>query len=199
MKSLIIAALATAGVSAAAPALAQTAPETEPTLTAPQGYVTLGYTYLNPYGRDLGELTGRMGLRFSKWWGVEGEVGGGILGNHFGVNGTRANLGEGIDTAVYGVIYAPFSLPFMHGKIDFLARGGYGETPLQTRLDAPSTGATNNSTISAASWNYGAGVQYALDGKNGVRFDYTRRDVQAVGFDNPKDFDTYSFSLVHRF
>src|SRR4051794_3471394 len=105
MKSPIIAAVAVAGASMAVPALAQTA---TPTLTQPQGYLNLGYTYLNPYGHDLGEVFGRGGLKFSRYWGVEGEVGGGVLGNHFatgpGIN-SRVNLSEGIQSAIYGVGY----------------------------------------------------------------------------------------------
>src|SRR3954464_3541579 len=128
MKSLIIAAVAVAGVAASAPAFAQTAEE--PTLTHPQGYLNLGYTYLNPYGHDLGEVFGRGGLRFGKWWGVEAEAGGGVLGNHFatgtGVN-SRVNLSEGIQVAGYAVGYVP--LPVMGGnKLDLLARVGYGQT-----------------------------------------------------------------------
>jgi len=65
MKSFIIAAIAVAGTAVAAPAFAQTV---EPTITSPQGYVNLGYTYLNPYQRDLGEVTGRLGLRMGKYW-----------------------------------------------------------------------------------------------------------------------------------
>jgi opacity protein-like surface antigen len=200
MKSLIIAAVAAAGVAMAAPAFAQTT-TSEPTLTHPDGYVNLGYTYLNPYGHDLGELFGRGGLKFSRWWGVEGEVGGGVIGNHFatgpGLN-SRVNMGEGIQAAVYGVGYLP--LPVFGGdKLDLLGRVGYGETPLQIRSDVGSSDANANVTKTVVSWNYGAGLQYKLNGKDGIRFDYTRRDFQAPGSDNPHDMDTYSIALVHKF
>ena len=201
MKSLIIATIAVAGVGLAAPAFAQTATAPEPTLTHPQGYLNLGYTYLNPYGHDLGELFGRGGLKFSRWWGVEGEVGGGILGNHFATGPTtasRVNLSEGIQSAIYGVGYLP--LPVLGGdKLDLLARVGYGETPLQTRSDFGPSDLNSNRTITVANWNYGAGMQYALNGKDGVRLDYTRRDFQFKGADNPKDMDTYSVAFVHKF
>ena len=202
MKSIIIAAFAFAGVGAAAPAFAQTtgaAPE--PTLTQPRGYLNLGYTYLNPYGRDLGELFGRGGVKFSRWWGVEGEVGGGVLGNHFatgpGIN-SRVNLSEGIQTAIYGVGYVP--LPVLGGdKVELLARVGYGETPLRIRSDVGPSSTNSDNQITVANWNYGAGLQYALNGKDGLRFDYTRRDFQDKGPDNPKDMDTYSVAFVHKF
>ncbi len=197
MKSLIIAAAAVASVGMAAPAFAQTA-TVDPTLTHPEGYLNLGYTYLNPYSRDLGEVFGRGGLKFSRYWGVEGEIGGGVFGNHFatgpGIN-SRVNLSEGIQAAGYGVGY----LPLMNGKLDLLARVGYGETPLMTRSDVGSTSANANNTINVASWNYGAGAQYFLTAKDGLRFDYTRRDIQAKGFDNPHDMDTYSIAYVRKF
>ena len=201
MKSLIIAVAAVAGVGMAAPAFAQTATTTEPTLSRPQGYLNLGYTYLNPYGHDLGEVFGRGGLKFSRYWGVEGEIGGGVLGNHFatapGPN-SRVNLSEGIQSAVYGVGYLP--LPVLGGdKLDLLARVGYGETPLMTRSDLGPSSANSNRTMTVANWNYGAGAQYTLNGKDGLRFDYTRRDFQSKGPDNPKDMDTYSVAFVHKF
>lgn len=197
MKYLIIAAASATCMAVAAPAFAQDA-ATGPSLSHPQGYLTLGYTYLNPYGHDLGELTGRAGLRFSRYWGVEGEIGGGILGNHFatgtGIN-SRVNLSEGVAPAAYAVGY----LPLMGDKLDLLARVGYGNTPLQVRSDVGGSSANANTTRTLASWNYGAGAQYALNGKDGLRFDYTRRDFQAPGLDNPKDTDTYSVSFVHKF
>jgi hypothetical protein len=196
MKSLIIAAVAVTGIAVSAPAFAQDA--AMPTLTHPQGYLNLGWTYLNPYGHDLGELTGRAGVKFSRYWGVEGEVGGGLLGNHYatgpGIN-SRVNLSEGISRAVYGVGY----LPVMNDKLELLARVGYGNTPLLTRSDVGASSSNPNTMRTLASWNYGAGAQYALNGKDGLRFDYTRRDFQAPGFDNPKDMDTYSVSIVHKF
>jgi outer membrane immunogenic protein len=199
MKSFIIAAVAVAGVAASAPAFAQTA--TEPTRTHPQGYLNLGYTYLNPYGHDLGEVFGRGGLRFGHWWGVEAEAGGGVLGNHFatgpGVN-SRVNLSEGIQVAGYAVGYVP--LPVMGGnKLDLLARVGYGQTPLQIRSDVGQSGNNPDVTKTLASVNYGAGLQYAMNSRDGVRFDYTRRDFQYKGVDNPHDTDTYSVSFVHKF
>lgn len=195
MKSLIIAAVAVASASLAAPAFAQTA---EPTLTQPQGYLNLGYTYLNPYGRDLGELFGRGGVKFSPYWGVEGEVGGGVLGNHFATGPTinsRVNLSEGIQSAGYAVGY----LPLMGGKLDLLARVGYGETPLAIRSDVADSGDSANAVKTVTSWNFGAGAEYMLTAKNGVRFDYTRRDFQDSAPDNPHSMDTYSVAFVHKF
>jgi opacity protein-like surface antigen len=201
MKSIIIAIIAAAGAGVAAPAFAQTVSTTDPTLTHPQGYLNLGYTYLNPYGHDLGEVFGRAGAKFGRYWGVEGEIGGGVLGNHFatgpGIN-SRVNLSEGLQTAIYGVGYLP--LPVFGGdKLELLARAGYGDTPLSVRSDVGPSSSNGAHTLNVVSWNYGAGMQYALNGKDGLRLDYTRRDFQDKGPDNPKDIDTYSVAFVHKF
>lgn len=194
MKSIYIAAIAALGMGAAAPALAQE--QAGPTLEHPQAYVNLGYTYLNPDNHDVGELTGRAGLRLGRYWGVESEFGGGILGTHYtDGSGNRDSFGEGVAVAGYGVGY----LPLMGDKLNLLARIGYGETPLTTRIDSLPGGPGFESTMTAASVNYGAGLQYMVNSKNGVRFDYTRRDFQAAGVNNLPDVNTYAVSYVHRF
>jgi outer membrane immunogenic protein len=184
MKSLIIAAVAVAGAAVAAPAFAQTTDQLQP-------YVNLGYTYLNPYNRDLGEITGRIGLRVWRFVGVEAEIGGGVVSNNFSTPaGNHVKLSEGTSAAGYVVGF----FPVWRDKIDLLARVGYGETP----LTAQSAGSlTSINTIHSI--NYGAGAQYALDTKNGVRFDYTRRDFQDSTPFAPKDVNTYSLAYVHKF
>ena len=101
MKSIYIAAIAAISMGAAAPAFAQD--QAGPTLAHPQAYVNLGYTYLNPDDHDVGELTGRAGLRLGRYWGVESEFGGGVLGTHYtDANGNRDSFSEGVSVAGYG-------------------------------------------------------------------------------------------------
>ncbi len=45
------------------------------------------------------------------------------------------------------------------------------------------------------SWNYGVGAQYCLDGKNGLRLDYTRQDFK----DRMKPDETWSVAYTRRF
>ena len=45
------------------------------------------------------------------------------------------------------------------------------------------------------SWNYGAGANYYLDGVNGVRADWTRRDFDG----DSNELDSYTLSYVRRF
>ncbi len=187
MKSLIIAALAVSAAAVAAPASAQW-------IMPPQGYVNLGYTYLNPGDRDLGEFTMRAGLRLSPWWGVEGELGTGVAQNRYTAgNGNHVKLSDGVAPAVYAVGYIPIGhyVPVIGDKLDVLARVGYGETTL--KLETPQTTFINTSH----SINYGGGLQYTMNGHDGLRFDYTRRDFQERTA--PRDDDTYALAYVHKF
>ena len=181
MKTFVIAVTVAAMAGAAAPAFAQT-------LTAPQGYAGVGYTGLSPDGHDIGELTGRMGLKFNPYWGVEAEVGTGVSDHHFTNNaGSQVSVSEQPSAAGYIVGYYPVT-----PKFDLLARVGYGDTAPKY---ATPTGNTFNASMNV---NYGAGAQYFLDGKNGIRVDYTRRDYQGSAT-APKDMDTWAVGYVHRF
>jgi hypothetical protein len=185
MKSLIIAATVLAGAAVAAPAFAQDLPA--PSLSAPRGYLNMGYTGSDPNGHAIGEITGRAGLRLGRFWGVEGELGTGVTSDSFTNNGAAAKLSAGPQAAAYGVGY----LPLMGDKLDLIGRVGYG-TELY-KLE--SGGATRVNT--SHSFNYGAGAQYMLTGKDGIRVDYTRRDFQESTA--PKDDDTWTVSYVRKF
>ena len=180
MKTIVIAAAVAALAGAAAPAFAQT-------LTAPQGYGGIGYTGLNPNGHDLGEITGRLGLKFSPYWGVETEIGTGVTNSHFNTaTGGSTTLSEQPSLSGFAVGYLPVT-----PKFDLLARVGYGETDLRT---ADATGRHENTSTDLA---YGAGAQYFLTSKDGIRIDYTRRDFS--GTSAPKDMDTWQAGYVRKF
>ena len=186
MKSLIIAATALAGVAIAAPAFAQD--QAAPTITSPQGYINMGYTGTSPNGHDVGEITGRAGLRLGRYWGVEGELGTGVTSDSFtSSTGAASKLSAGPQAAAYGVGY----LPLMGDKLDLIGRVGYG-----TELYKLESGGTTRINTSH-SVNYGAGAQYMLTGKDGIRVDYTRRDFQESNA--PKDDDTWTVAYVRKF
>ena len=180
MKSIIIATAAIGLAAAATPVLAQT-------MSSPQGYAGLGYTGLSPNGHDLGEITGRMGLKLSPYWGVEAEVGTGVSDSHFtSASGSHDTIREQPSGAAYVVGYYPVT-----PKFDVLARVGYGATDLKTSNAAGDRFNTSHSV------NYGAGAQYMLTRKDGIRVDYTRRDFQESSA--PKDDDTWTASYVRKF
>jgi opacity protein-like surface antigen len=180
MKTIVIAAAVAALAGAAAPAFAQT-------LTAPQGYGGIGYTGLDPNGHDLGEITGRLGLKFSPYWGVETEIGTGVSNSKFtNAAGNPATLSEQPSIAGFAVGYYPVT-----PKFDLLARVGYGETDLRI-VDA--AGRHENTSPEIA---YGAGAQYFLTSEDGIRVDYTRRDFSEASA--PKDMDTWQVGYVRKF
>lgn len=186
MKSLIIAATALAGVATAAPAFAQD--QAAPTITSPQGYINMGYTGTDPNGHAVGEITGRAGLRMGRFFGVEGELGTGVTGDSFtATNGAASKLTAGPQAAAYGVGY----IPLMGDRLDLIGRVGYG-----TELYRLQTG-TQTRINTSHSVNYGAGAQYMVTGKDGIRVDYTRRDFQESNA--PKDDDTWTVSYVRKF
>jgi opacity protein-like surface antigen len=182
-KSILIGAasalaLSTLALGAAAPAFAQDA---VPTVGA---YGNLGYSHLDPNGVNLNALGGRIGGRFWKYFGLEGEASFGV-GDHSanigGINGTTSMSHE---IAGYAVGFLPVTPNF-----DILVRGGYGNTHLHSDFGG------NSITRSVDSWNYGAGAQYFFTGHDGIRVDYTRNDYR----DNMGHANVWGVSYVRKF
>jgi hypothetical protein len=170
----------------AAPAFAQSS-----AWYAPSGlYGTLGYTNLDTThspDTDLSAITGRLGARFGRYLGVEGEVSGGVGDDSRTVAGDSVRTHLDSQYAGYVVGFLPVTPQF-----EFLARVGYGgqQYNVKDRTLGVSTGYHYDSV------NYGAGAQYNFDPKDGVRLDYTRFDAQ--GRDNP-DSDVWSVAFVRKF
>jgi outer membrane immunogenic protein len=150
MKTLIAAAMLISATAIGAPAMAQ----------QPTGYATLGYTHLDNDNVGVGEVDARLGLRFGRYVGVEGEAG-------------------------QAVGFLPVS-----PRLDLLARVGYGTERFDTKI------AGFGHTTTDTSVNYGVGAQYFLSGADGVRLDYTRKDVSNSRAD---DYNAYSVAYVRRF
>lgn len=146
-----------------------------------QGQVTgsLGYSVYDAGDANLGGIAGRLGWR-QNWFGVEGEVTGGVQDDTVG--GFKEKLNHSF--AGYGVLNAP-----MNENFDLFARVGYGQSKFSSEVGGTTFSGTENSV------NYGVGAQYFFDGKNGVRGDYTRMDFQNGG----PDTDVWSLSYTRRF
>lgn len=148
---------------------------------SPSSYVygTLGYANHGVGGADLGTVQGRLGDRFSRYLGVEGEVGFGV--NREGIGGNEsARIND--QEAIYGVGYLPI-MP----HLDLFARIGVQRTDWDFKGPLNEHGAEK-------SWNWGAGGQYWLDRHNGIRAEYTREN-----FDYAPTGDDWSVSYVRRF
>lgn len=175
MKNLLLATVAVTMI--AAPAFAQTKDE-------PRGYGTLGYTHLEGDNATTGAVTGRLGVNLNRYLAVETEASVGVKNDDFQVGGVEGKVKQEWEAAGYVVGKIPVS-----DRIDVFARGGYGHTELKSEL------AGIRSDVGGDSWNYGAGANYYIDGVNGVRADWTRRDYR----DNGGEADAYSLSFVRKF
>ena len=175
MRNILLAAAAVSVI--AAPAFAQT-------MQGPTYYGTLGYSQLDHSDGDLGAVTGRVGAKFNPYLGVEGEASIGVKDDDFTFAGVDGKIEHDYDAAAYLVGTLPVTPNF-----ELFARGGYGTTKIKTEL------AGFDGEVDGESWNYGAGANYYLDGQNGLRADWTRRDFR----DDAGEADVYSLSYVRRF
>jgi outer membrane immunogenic protein len=174
MKSLMIAAsLATLAI--AAPAFAQD--------FTPTGYGTVGVAAGNYEGADLTAIEGRVGARFGQYLGVEGELAGGVDGDHTTIAGTKFDVDLNYSAAVYGVGFLPIT-----PKADLFARVGYGKSDID--YSGPANGSADSN-----SWNYGVGGQYFFTDKDGVRADLTRHDFE----DDGGKADVFTIGYVRKF
>lgn len=153
-------------------------------------YGTLGYANFQAAegpSTDLSAIQGRLGARFGRYLGVEGEVSGGV-DRAFGAFNGDANSTHLTDQyAGYVVGYLPITPRF-----ELLARVGYGGQDYNIR-DYVQGASYNNHYDSL---NYGAGGQYFFDPKDGVRVDYTYYNAQSPV---QTDSNVWSVSYVRRF
>jgi opacity protein-like surface antigen len=181
MKTITLASVATAVVMSAAAGTAS-AQDAAPGTWTSNWYGTLGYAGHSVDGTDLGTVQGRIGTKFNRWIGIEGEFAAGVDHNAIGGAGAHQTAGINDQEAIYGVGY----LPLGH-DIDLFGRIGYG----RTRWDYKGpVGRDDNDT----SWNYGGGAQWFFDPKDGIRADYTREN-----FDHAPDANTWGVSFVRKF
>ena len=175
MRNILLAVVAVSAI--AAPAFAQTNPE-------PRGYGSLGYTHLEGDNATTGAVTGRLGVNLNRYIALETEASVGVKDDDFTAAGVDGSIKHEWDAAGYVVGKYPVS-----DKLELFARGGYGHTELKQEFPGA------NTDVGGDSWNYGAGANYYLDGVNGVRADWTRRDYR----DDAGEADAYSVSYIRRF
>jgi len=175
MKILLATAAAVAaltGLAAAAPASAQS-----------EVTGSLGWSRTDTGDANLDGITGRVRWT-SGYFGVEGEVTGGIGSDDVTIGSTTFKAKLRDQAAIYGVGKIP-----MGPNADLFARVGYGTSKF--------SGSAFGTSVSGSeeSWNYGVGGEWYFDGKNGVRADYTRENFKnSVG-----DADVWSLAYTRRF
>ena len=176
MKAFLIAAAGVAALAIAAPASAQTTNS----LSNVSWYGNLGYSDFNPNNANLSAITARIGARFGQYFGVEGELSGGIGNSRY--DGASLHLQN--QEAIYGVGFLPVA-----PNADLFARVGYGGA------DYKASFAGNDFHGNLQSWNFGVGGQYFFDHANGIRVDYTREDAT----DHGPDANVWGVSYVRKF
>jgi outer membrane immunogenic protein len=179
MKTFIALAATAFLCAIASPALAEG--EFSPTTF----YVNAGYTaYHISDGAEsatLSALGGRVGARFGKYLGVEGEAGFGVNTANF----SGANVKFSSEVAGYVVGYFPVD---PHG--DVFARVGYGHETASASAGGPTVTASENTV------NFGGGGQYFFTANDGVRLEYTRYQPTDGGDGGS---DTVSIAYVRKF
>lgn len=176
MKSLFATAAAAALAAALVPAGASAQ-------DAMQAYGSIGYAHTELDDVNLGAIQGRLGMKFNPYFGVEGELAGGVKGEDVNVAGVPVEVDLNHQAAIYGVGFLPVA-----PNADLFARVGYGTS----EIDVSGPGAS--ARADGESWNYGVGGQYFFDDNNGVRADWTRHD-----FGDDGDADVWSVGYVRKF
>lgn len=141
----------------------------------PQYYGNLGAVMYDvdedAYGAigRLGVQQGRLGAEAEGSLGIINESRNGIVLDNNGqpVN-VRSKAGVNYSTGLFGVVRQPLSQ-----RLNVLARGGYHYTELGAKARTE-TGQRASVTDTIDGFAYGAGVEYYVDPKSGLRFDYTR-------------------------
>ncbi|WP_068879401.1 outer membrane beta-barrel protein [Phenylobacterium sp. CCH12-B4] len=170
-------------------AVAGVAGVAEAQVASPGLYGSVGYNRKSD--SDLSTVQLRLGGRFGSYFGVEGEAGLGVdpdTATFPSVPALQVKNQLRREFAAYAVGYYPVG-----PNLDVFARVGYGTTDFKRTLaQAPNVSVVK---FGAESVNYGIGGQYFLDGKNGVRIDYTRQDFNK----GLKTDDTWSVAYTRRF
>jgi len=180
MKPMIAAAVAALAVGAtAAPALADQATDI---LT---GYVNLGYSYADYSPAHLNVIQGRIGARFWRYFGVEGEGALGVSGDTVSQGGYTIDTKLKSEFAGYAVGFIPIS-----PQADIFGRVGYGRSNLHAYIAGVGGGDVGENSL-----NFGGGAEYFLTHNDGLRVEFTRFDYR----NNLGGADVYSISYVRRF
>lgn len=127
---------------------------------------------------------GRLGARFGRYLGVEGEAGFGVHSDKDTLAGVPYRSKLKHTFAGYGVGYLPVT-----PKLDLFGRVGYGDTKFSV------SSAGTKFSDGRTSWNYGGGAQYFLTDADGVRVDYTRQSF----IHGPGHANVWGASYVRKF
>src|SRR6185312_16286029 len=152
MKTHIAAAAAPLASAGAAAALADQATDIF------TGYVNFGYSYADFSPAHLHVLHGRIGGRFQRYFGIEGEGAFGVSSDTVSQGGYTINTKLKSEFAGYAVGYIPLS-----PMADIFGRVGYGRSNLHGYIAGIGGG-----DVSEDSLNFGGGAQYFFTRNDGL-------------------------------
>lgn len=141
------------------------------------GFQSIDFDSVGGATATVGALTGRVGWKSARWFGVEADA-------TYGVGSDRAHETLPVKVKLQGAAFA-YGVAFLpaNERFDFIARLGYG------RQQAEVSGPGVKEDTGDDAFAYGAGAQLKVSDKNRLRFDYTRIDVE----DAPIDSVTFSY------
>ena len=142
-----------------------------------------GYTYLDFDGVDFDMLNLRGGYDFNEYIGVEGEALIGLGDEEITAGGITGDVSMDYILGAYAKAQYPVAEGF---KI--FGRAGYA----YAEAEASAAGLTL--ADSTDGFAYGAGAEWAFNGPNAVRVEYTRYE-----FEDDAEADAFGASYVRRF
>lgn len=142
-----------------------------------------GYTFLDTDEVEFDALTLRAGYDVTEFFGVEGEALIGLGDESTTVLGTTVDAEFNYGLGLYAKGQYPLTEAFsVHGRVGYV----------WAEVEASAVGVSASDEEDGL--GYGVGVEYAFNGLNAVRADYTRYD-----FEDDAEADGWSVSYVRRF
>ena len=155
-------------------------------------YVDGGYAFIGidvedsgaEFDADIGALIGHGGYDINQFLAVEGELAIGIDDEEVSAGGFDANLGLNYLVGAYGKA----SYPLVE-TVSVYARAGIVNAELEAEVSGP--GGSASATESDTGYALGLGADAFLGDHGGIRFDYTRYDIE--------DLEADAFSIGYKF
>jgi len=152
-------------------------------------YGSAGYALIDPRGaasKDLGAVNLRAGYQFNRYLGVEAEGAVGVDDARLTGPGVRGSYGLDYSIGAYGVARYPVTERF-----DVFARAGVVHAKFKGKGQVGTTVARFSDKDEY--FAIGAGAQFNIDRKNGIRADYTRFEGDGL------DANVWGLSFVRKF
>jgi outer membrane immunogenic protein len=150
--------------------------------TGNRWYAGAGYTQFDAGNVDVGGVTGRLGYRFSPYFGVEGEATFGIEDDTADFLGTPVDVELDEQFGAYAVGFLPLGEQF-----DLIGRVGYAT------IDASGSVGPFQAGVDDDGLGYGVGAQWRFSDNFALRGDATRFEGDG------EDADAFSISAMMMF